>query len=177
MGREIQCPAQMEFSVTSHGNDLVDGLRRTMKCLVWRFVKSGRSEADDCKAYYSIAVERNPNINIYYISAEIINANKNEFVAVWSNTFAIPNTHKVHCVRPRGKYQILVKEHGARAATAGPRCCCLRGSLAACKLLALTDNKPPALLNDDDPGAHGNERGQSTMNRTGASKLERGQER
>ena len=31
-------------------------------------------------------------------------------------------------------------------------------------------------LTDDDPGAHGNERGQSTMNRTGASKLERGQE-
>ena len=30
--------------------------------------------------------------------------------------------------------------------------------LAAGKLLALTDNKPPALLNGD-PGAHGHERG------------------
>ena len=39
------------------------------------------------------------------------------------------------------------------------------------KLLALTGNKPPALLNGDDPGAHGNERGQSTMNRTGASNM------
>ena len=32
--------------------------------------------------------------------------------------------------------------------------------LAAGKLLALTDNKPPALLNGD-PGAHGHERGQA----------------
>ena len=39
--------------------------------------------------------------------------------------------------------------------------------LAACKLLALTENKPPALLNDDDPGAHGNERGQRTMEQNG----------
>ena len=66
----------------------------------------------------------------------------------------------------------------ARAATAGPCCSCQRDSLAAGKLLALTENKPPALLNDDDPGAHGNERGQSTMkqNGRGQSKLEWGQD-
>ena len=46
-----------------------------------------------------------------------------------------------------------VKWTGARAATAGPCCSCQRDSLAAGKLLALTD----------DPGAHGHERGASKM--------------
>ena len=42
---------------------------------------------------------------------------------------------------------------GARAASAGPCCICQRDSLAACKL-----------MKHDDPGAHGMNRDQSTMN-------------
>ena len=38
--------------------------------------------------------------------------------------------------------------------------------LAAGKLLALTENKPPALT-DDDPGAHGNEQVASKMKQHG----------
>ena len=47
--------------------------------------------------------------------------------------------------------------------------------LAACKLLALTDNKPPALLNGD-PGAHGHEQGANEAKMDGAKQTERGQE-
>ena len=45
-----------------------------------------------------------------------------------------------------GKKKKNGKWTGARAATAGPCCSCQRDSLAAGKLLALSDNKPPALL-------------------------------
>ena len=49
---------------------------------------------------------------------------------------------------------------GAWAATADPRCCCLRDSLAACKRVGQQTTSP-----DDDPGAHGMNRGKATLNR------------
>ena len=51
---------------------------------------------------------------------------------------------------------------GARAATAGPCCSCQQDSLAACKLV----------VQHDDPGAHGMNRGQSKMN--GGKNVEKG---
>ena len=52
------------------------------------------------------------------------------------------------------------------------------GQSVACKLLALSENKPPALLHDDDPGAHGNEQGASKEAKMdGGKQSERGQER
>ena len=74
---------------------------------------------------------------------------------------------------PKGSLAALATvqrtQHGARAATAGPCCSCQRDSSLLANCWPCLKIKPPALT---DPGAHGNERGQSTMNRTGASKLE-----
>ena len=73
---------------------------------------------------------------------------------------------------------------GARAATAGPCCSCQRDSSLLANCWPCLTNKPPALLNGDDPGAHGHERGAKhnewgqanlkQMNGRGQSKLNRG---
>ena len=66
-------------------------------------------------------------------------------------------------LQEKGKSQ---KGTGARAVTAGPCCSCQRDSSCSLQTVASCD---------DDPGAHGMDRGHSKMNRTGQSKLERGQ--
>ena len=58
------------FFATSHEKGAGDGIGGTVKRSVWRSVKAGADGPLDAVTYTEIAKDRNPNINIIYISAD-----------------------------------------------------------------------------------------------------------
>ena len=60
------------FFATSHGKGAVDGIGGSLKRSVWRVVRAGTKSPIDAASYAGIATQRNPNINVVYISSEEI---------------------------------------------------------------------------------------------------------
>ena len=66
------------FFATSHGKGAVDCLGGTAKRSAWRFIKAGGNAPLDAMSYSEIACQRNPNINIFFISSEDIEEKSDE---------------------------------------------------------------------------------------------------
>ena len=98
------------FFATSYGKGVVDGLGGTLKRSVWRHVRSGRGEASTPEDFYKVAVARNPNIKVEYISKECIEKDEDVMKNYWDGILPIPNTHKVHAVMPFGSLRVLVAD-------------------------------------------------------------------
>ena len=77
MGQTTQKKIYWIFFATSHGKGAV-GLGGTVKRFVWRFVKAGGNAPLDAMSYSEIACQRNPNINIFFISSENIEKKSDE---------------------------------------------------------------------------------------------------
>ena len=93
------------FFATSHGKGVVDGLGGMVKRTVWHYVRAGAATATTPKAFYEVAVARNPGVRIDYITKEeiMINSQKAKLVESWNETLAVPNTQKLHSVRTMGR--------------------------------------------------------------------------
>ena len=96
------------FFATSHGKGAVDGIGGTVKRSVWRFVRAGADAPLDAKSYAKIAEQRNPNINISFITADEIQAKSIEMTEQWKSVIPVPNTLKLHCIRPHGSKKLSV---------------------------------------------------------------------
>ena len=67
----------LEFFATLHGKEAVDGLGRAVKCSVWRIVKAGGNAPLDAMVIHKLLINAmNPNINIFFISSEILKRNQ-----------------------------------------------------------------------------------------------------
>ena len=100
------------FFANSHGKGVVDGLGGTVKRTVWRYVRAGAATATTPKAFYEVAVARNPGVRIDYITKEeiMINSQKAKLVESWNETLAVPNTQKLHSVRTMGRKHLQVAD-------------------------------------------------------------------
>ena len=83
---------------TSHGKGAVDGIGGTVKRSVWRVVRAGTTAPLDAASYAEIASNRNPNINVEYVSSAEIENDSVEKAPSWSAAVGVPNTLQVHCV-------------------------------------------------------------------------------
>ena len=83
---------------TSHGKGAVDGIGGTVKRAVWRVVRAGTTAPLDAASYAEIASNRNPNINVEYVSSAEIEKDSVEKAPSWSAAVGVPNTLQVHCV-------------------------------------------------------------------------------
>ena len=74
------------FFATSHGKGVVDGLGGMVKRTVWSYVRAGAATATTPKAFYEVAVARNPGVRIDYITKEeiMINSQKAKLVESWN---------------------------------------------------------------------------------------------
>ena len=63
---------EWNFSATSHGKGVVDGLSGTVKRSVWRQIKSEKVSVANAEEYAVVASERNPNVSVFFIPKEQI---------------------------------------------------------------------------------------------------------
>lgn len=98
------------FFATSHGKGVVDGLGGTVKRSVWRYVRTGKTHVSTPITFYEVARERNPNVNIAFITSVNIAENQTMLEQHWQDTKPVPNTHKLHYVKSSGKFHINVAE-------------------------------------------------------------------
>lgn len=105
---DLKVALEWHFFATSHGKGVVDGLGGTVKRSVWRYVKSGMGEAANPVDFSRIAAERNPGIQIMFVSQESIQAESARLNAFWDDVTPVTNTHKLHSIKSDGPYHVLV---------------------------------------------------------------------
>ena len=81
----------MEFFATTHGKGAVGSIGGTVKQSVWRAVKTGKNRISDASKYASVAKERNPNINIEFISSNKIEEKTQHLSAIWEKVLIVLN--------------------------------------------------------------------------------------
>ena len=96
------------FFATSHGKGAVDGIGGTVKRSVWRVVRAGTTAPLDAASYAEIASDRNPNVNVKYISSAEIKKDSVKKAPIWSAAVGVPNTLKLHCVRAHNAKMLRV---------------------------------------------------------------------
>eukprot|EP00794_Sanderia_malayensis_P001513 gene1513-1671_t len=111
--KQFHCEICWHFLATSNGKGNIDGLGRTVKRSIWRYVRSGNGFATTPQMFHELALQRNPDIKILFISKNEVAENEvaeNEvhLNAHWDNTILITNTHKIHFVRAKGSSNLLV---------------------------------------------------------------------
>ena len=74
---------------------------QTVKRSVWRHVKSGQTHITTPAKYAAVAKERNTNVNVEFIPSATIEAKSRELDPFWQGVFAVPRTHKMHCILPK----------------------------------------------------------------------------
>ena len=92
----------------SHCKGAVDGIGGTIKGSVWRQVKANSLSPHDPKSYAEIAKDRIPNITIILVISDEVKQILEEKVPSWSRVLAVPNTQKVHCVKPKSATSLEV---------------------------------------------------------------------
>ena len=85
---------------TSHGKGVVDGICGTVKRSVWWQVRAGKENVTSALKFSEIAIHRNPGIHIKYIPSDSIKTQTLEITSRWQKTKAVPNTQKIHCIKP-----------------------------------------------------------------------------
>ena len=108
--QQFHTELKWHFFATSHGKGVVDGLGGTVKRSVWRYVRSGKAQATTALSFFQVAMDRNPNIHIHFIPKTHIEKNKATLDSHWDKTIPVPNTHKLHSVKPKGKHFLLVAD-------------------------------------------------------------------
>ena len=95
---------------TSHGKGVVDGLGETVKRAVWRHVRSGQVHITTAEEYAKIAEQHSLKIHEQFIAKGDIDQIKPQLDAKWEGVLAVPKTHKMHCIIPKGKGMAMVSD-------------------------------------------------------------------
>ena len=77
---------------------------------MWRHVRSGQVHITTAEEYAKIAEQRNPKIYVQYIAKGDIDQIKPQLDAKWEDVLAVPKTHKMHCIIPKGKGMVMVSD-------------------------------------------------------------------
>ena len=98
------------FFATSHGKGVIDGHGGTIKRSVWRYVKSNKDGpgTPTAKAFFDVAVQRNPSIKLFFIPRDEIVSNEVKLEEFWKGVVPIPNTQKIHTVSAQNETEIRV---------------------------------------------------------------------
>ena len=98
------------FFTTSHGKSVVDGLGGTVKIAVWRHVRNRQVHITTAEEYAKIAEQHSPKIHLQFIAKADIDQIKPQLNAKWEGVLAVPKTHKMHCIIPKGKGMVMVSD-------------------------------------------------------------------
>jgi len=71
-------------------------------------VRAGTTAPLDAASYAEIASDRNPNVNVKYISSAEIKKDSVKKAPIWSAAVGVPNTLKLHCVRAHNAKMLRV---------------------------------------------------------------------
>ena len=90
---------------------MVVGLGGTVKRAVWRHVRSGQVHITTAEEYAKIAEQRNPKTHLQFIAkGDIDQIKPQQLDAKWEDVLAVPKTHKMHCIIPKGKGMVVVSD-------------------------------------------------------------------
>ena len=98
------------FFATSHGKGVVDGLGGTVKRVVWRHVRSGQVHIRTAEEYTKIAEQCNPEIHLQFVAKGDLGQIKPQLDAKGEDVLAVPKTHKMLCIIPKGKGMVMVSD-------------------------------------------------------------------
>ena len=99
----------------------MDGLGGTVKRAVWRHVRSGQVHITTAEKYAKIAEQLNPKIHVQFIAKGDIDQIKPQLDAKWEGVLAVPKTHKMLCIIPKGKGIVMVSDtFDSKEYTIGP---------------------------------------------------------
>lgn len=73
-------------------------------------MRSGKGQAASPHEFQQIAKLRNPSIHVAFIPASKIQEEKAPLEGFWKDTIAVPFTHKVHSVEPKGQNNLVIAE-------------------------------------------------------------------
>ena len=105
------------FFATSHGKGVVDGIGGTVKRTVWRNVRCEKNHILNAKEYAELAKQLCPNIQIDFISKNLIDEQSGFLNAKWEGVLAVPGTHKVHCIQASGSDKVKVADISSEIGT------------------------------------------------------------
>ena len=100
----------LNFFATSLGKGVIDGLGGTVKRAAWRHVRSGKVHTTTAEEYAKIVEQCNPKIHLQLIAKGDIDQIKPQLDAQWEGVLAVPKTHKMHCIIPKGKGMVMLSD-------------------------------------------------------------------
>lgn len=100
------------YFATSHGKGTVDGIGGAVKGSVWRRMIANDIIINTAEEFVPIAKQCNPKIHIQFVSMSEIN--KNIILEErWHYVKAVPNTQRIHYVKPINENKILVSDESS----------------------------------------------------------------
>ncbi|CAF1395943.1 unnamed protein product, partial [Didymodactylos carnosus] len=98
LARDFSFDLTWNFFATSHGKGVVDGIGRTVKCLVWGAVLAGQTcrSAED---FVRIAKQKTNKITLIELTKNDIDASKNKLQNIFAVVKAVSETLKTHCIK------------------------------------------------------------------------------
>lgn len=93
------------FFSTSHGKTVADGVGAILKRKVDRRIATERAEVKNANDFYSVLMETQSEIQVFFVSQEEIDKNKDYLMKLWQmkdeksdgNLCAVKNTRNFHC--------------------------------------------------------------------------------
>ena len=105
---ELDFNATMDWSFfeTAHGKGAVDGVGGTVKLTVWLAVLRNKVVVRDAEKFASVAKDLCNGINVIYVPAATTKESTSHFEEQWKDCNPLPQTLKVHFVKPVDKFTI-----------------------------------------------------------------------
>ena len=94
------------FFETAHGKDAVDGVGGTVKLTVWLAVLRNKVVVRDAEKSASVAKDFCNGINVIYVPAATTKESTSHIEERWKDGNPLPQTLKVHFVKPVDKFTI-----------------------------------------------------------------------
>ena len=140
---DFGCTMDWSFFETAHGKGAFDGVGGTVKRVVWLSVLRKRTVVSTAEKFAEIASQLCKEIRVIFVSAKHIKKLTEECEGRWKDCRGLPQTLKIHFVRPHNAFSI---------------CAAANTSYAPDAVLQQYDLLPPNLADDiNDACTSGNQ--------------------
>ena len=110
MGICFKYKAYTALFATFHGKGVVDGLRAFIKKFIWRIIPSQDCTIFSASKYADLARQRNPNIDILYITKSKVEESKPFLEKRFANVGSYSGCSQMHCFQHYGNNIINMSE-------------------------------------------------------------------
>ena len=106
----LKIKLKWHFFATSHGKGVMDGLGGSIKRSVWGIICSQDHTISNASEYADLARQRNPNIDILYITKSKVEENKHFLEDRFANVRSYSGFSQMHCFKYYGIHHPYVRD-------------------------------------------------------------------